>query len=209
MPTGCSAVAVPRKFPSSPEEGWRSERRGGVEGVVPRVCCRRSGSAQIPLLSRGGVAPRAPGWCRGCAADGVVPREFPSSPRRGGAPSAGVVPTGCSAVAVPREFPSSPEEGWRPERRGGEERSARQTTHAPSPNPASPARRGWRMRPDAFSGVGGLGEGAVGGLEAQGLGAFAMVDYFLAQPGDEVEAGRAVGFASPRSTCGAKRLGVR
>ena len=48
-----------------------------------------------------------------------------------------------------------------------------------------------------FSGVGGVGEGAVGELEAEGLGAFGVVDHFFAQQGDEVEAGGAVGLASP------------
>jgi len=48
-----------------------------------------------------------------------------------------------------------------------------------------------------LSRVSGLDEGAVSELKAQGLGAFGVVDHFLAQEGDEVEAGRAVGLASP------------
>src|ERR1019366_9142209 len=48
-----------------------------------------------------------------------------------------------------------------------------------------------------FSRVGGVGEVAVGELEAEGLGAFGVVDQFLAQQGDEVEAGGAVGPGWP------------
>ncbi len=60
----------------------------------------------------------------------------------------------------------------------------------------------WRVHSEAleflhFSRVSGVGEGAVGELEAQRLGAFGVVDHFLAQEGDEVEAGRAVGLATP------------
>src|ERR1017187_7891612 len=48
-----------------------------------------------------------------------------------------------------------------------------------------------------FLRVGGLGEGAVSELKAGGWRAFGMVDHFLAEEGDEVEAGRSVSIASP------------
>ena len=48
-----------------------------------------------------------------------------------------------------------------------------------------------------FSCVGGLSESVIGELEAEGLGAFGVVDHFPAQQGDEVKAGRPMGLASP------------